>query len=42
MMHKNVFPGDGEVVGVEDKQMKDALAYDIILPMHYIKGVQIF
>lgn len=39
---KNMFPGDGERVGVEEKQMKESLAYSIILPMNYLEGLQMF
>ena len=37
-----MFPEDGEGERVTEKQMKEGLAYRIILPMLCLKGLQIF
>lgn len=37
-----MFPGDGKAVGAEEKQVKEALAFSIILPMCCVKGFQMF
>ena len=37
-----MFPRDGKEERLAEKQMKKCLAYRIILPMPYIKELQIF